>query len=171
MKRNRQAASVAEFARVVAGDFPSQGHQCFAICLVKRFAVHLPDEIGTNLVGVSDGLVAAEPVDLAVVAAGQHLGYAHAAPDSRFGVLVMFQKRIRACVGFLSDGIGVAHESGNQARNGLKHHGNGNLAAVKHIVADGILAYVHTLRAVIAGDTGIVTLIAPAAEQEMTGVG
>lgn len=75
-----------------------------------------------------------------------------------------------AGVGFLNNRIWVAHESGHQAGDGLKHHRYRYFAAVQHIVADRIFAYVDALGAVVVRDARIVALIPAAAEQQMVGM-
>ena len=50
---------------------PSKGDEGLAVLLVELPAIELLDEIRANVVGAGQRFVAAEPVDLAVIAAGK----------------------------------------------------------------------------------------------------
>ena len=88
----------ADAARVVAGDLPAEFDQRLAVRLAQRVAVELRDEVRADAVRFLKRPVAAEPVDLGMVAGKQHSGHIQTAPAGGFRVLVVFEQRVAAGV-------------------------------------------------------------------------
>ena len=92
------SSDLLQLARTSSGDLPAKGDEGLAVLLVELPAIELLDEIRANVVGAGQRFVAAEPVDLAVIAAGKDRRNRDASPRGRLGVLMVFQQCVAARV-------------------------------------------------------------------------